>query len=329
MLLPDARRRGEIHFVLARSLPYNIRLAMIAAFLFTGFVFQCYVNMVAGAALLLAGTLLGIVKGYSNIPEKPNGPSDWRGAERKQLEHVLAIARKTRQWDHSLLDITCWMGQLTLLAIAGTTVWLAYLLFGAGYNWLALVFVLDVAVLLAPHWVTGVRRILTNDPLVVKIQELLRVMTLWEAAPHDGETMLPQMQVRTTGKGEMPCDAKLVLRLEALGDAFLGLQTQVVLNNVQGRDYPYLYCVLVARPELHILQPTAMGTPPKGIVVEPKHQEADNVDIVVIRQETTKTKGYHTPPDACAAIFAFALGEARKISPDSAASIPPRTPAVG
>ena len=49
MLLPDARRRGEIHFVLARSLPYNIRLAMIAAVLFAGFVFQLYVNMVAGS----------------------------------------------------------------------------------------------------------------------------------------------------------------------------------------------------------------------------------------------------------------------------------------
>ena len=118
--------------------------------------------------------------------------------------------------------------------------------------------------------------------------------------------MLPQMQVRTSGQGEMPCDAKLVLRLDALGDAFLGLQVQVVLNNVQGSDYPYLYCVLVARPQLHILEPNAIATPPKGIVVEPKHQEADNVDIVVIRQETTKTKGYHTQPADCAAIFTFA-----------------------
>ena len=268
------------------------------------------------------------MKGYSNIPDKMGEPREWRGAERKQLENVLTLARKSRQWDHSLMDVTCWMGLLCLLAIAGGTAWLAYRLFDAGYDWLALVCVLDVAVLLVPHWITGVRRILTNDPLVVKIEELLRVMKLWESAPHDGEVMLPQMEVRTTDKGEMPCDAKLVLRLEALGDSFLGLQTQVVLNNVQGRDYPYLYCVLVARPALRILNPTAMGTPPKGIVVEPKHQEADDVDIMVIRQQTTKTKGYHTPPDACAAIFTFALGEARKIRPDTAASSPPiATPA--
>ena len=111
---------------------------MIAALLFTGFVFQLYVNLVAGAAFLLAGTLLGIVKGYSNIPDNLSGPREWRGAERKQLENVLAIANKSRRWDHSLLDVSCWMGMLTFLAIAGTTVWLAYLLFDAGYDWLAL-----------------------------------------------------------------------------------------------------------------------------------------------------------------------------------------------
>lgn len=312
MLLPDARRRSEIHFVLARSLPYNTRLAMIAALLFAGFVFQIYMNVCLGAGLLLAATLLGIVKGYSNVPRDPGGACEWRGAERQQLEKVLTIARKSRQWDHSLLDITCVLGGFLFVVVVGATGWIAYLLHEEDYNWLAAVWVLDVAVLLVPHWVTGVRRILTNDPLVVKVTELLRVADLWESAPHEGEILLPQMQMRATSQGEIPCDAKMVLKIESLGEAFLGLQVQVVLNNVQGRDYPYLYCVLVARPQLQILE-KAGDRPPKDIVVEPKHNEQDDVDIVVIRQETTRTKGYHTPPVACIAIFTYALNQARRL----------------
>jgi hypothetical protein len=298
---------------MAKSLPYNIRLSLIAALLFAGFVLQLYVSLPLGAALLLAASLLGIVKGYSNVPGKMGDQCEWRGADRRQLENVVALARKSRKWDQSLLDVTCGLGAFGLAVITGATAGGAYILWDAGYEWLAVICVVDVAVLLVPHWVTGVRRILTNDPLVVKVQELLRVMDVWEAGPHAGEVMLPQMQVRTGSEGEIPCDAKLVLRIEALGDAFLGLQTQVVLNNVQGHDYPYLYCVLVARPQLHMLD-KGLPPPPKGVVVEPKRQEPDDVDIVVVRQKTTKTSGYHTKPAACAAIFRYALGQARQLA---------------
>ncbi len=320
MLLPEAQRRGQIHFVMARSLPYDIRLGMIAALLFAGFVIQLYVSLALGAVLLLAGSMLGVVHGYSNIPRDLGKHREWRGADRKQLENVLAIARKSRKWDQSLLDITSGLGALGLLAVAGTTAWIAYLLMEAGYQWLALACVVDVAVLLLPHWVTGVRRVLTNDPLVVKIQELLRVMDLWEAMPHEGETMLPQMQVLTGKGGQMPVDAKLVLRIEPLGEAFLGLQTQVVLNNVQGHDYPYLYCVLVARPELDIGKASYRGCPPNGILAVSEHENQDNVDILVVRQETTRTKGYETKPAAAAAIFTYALGVARTVAAAKAAA---------
>jgi hypothetical protein len=320
MLLPDARRRGEIHFVIARSLPYGARLGAIVALLFAGLALQLYAYLAIGAVLLLAGSLLGIVKGYSNIPSAMGNQREWRGGDRKQLENILTLARKSRKWDQSLLDVTCGLGLFALLAIAGGTGWLAFRLWDAGNEWLAIACMVDAAVLLVPHWITGVRRILTNAPLVVKVQELLRVMDLWEAGPHAGESMLPQMQVRRGSDGEVPCDAKLVLRIEALGDAFLGVQTQVVLNNVQGRDYPYLYCVLVARPELGMLGKT-FERPPKGIIAEPKQAEQDNVEIMVIRQVTSRTKGYHTPPAACAAIFSYSLQEARKLVPAKAASL--------
>ena len=107
------------------------------------------------------------------------------------------------------------------------------------------------------------------------------------------------------GGGQMPCGVKLQFRLPSLGPDFLGLQVQVNLNNVQGSDYPYLYCVLVARPELKMLE--RLSAPPiiEKIVVEA--QRKDDVHVLVVRQETTKTSGYHTKPADCRTIFLYAL----------------------
>jgi hypothetical protein len=83
---------------------------------------------------------------------------------------------------------------------------------------------------------------------------------------------------------------------------------QISINSVQGRDFPYFYCVLVAKEEFGALR---VGPPPKGIEVEPGHDAG--VQVVVMRQATTKNAGYHTDPEAARRILAFALGEARRV----------------
>jgi hypothetical protein len=314
MLLPDPRRRGEIHFSLAKSLPYNRRLTIIAVLLAAGFAVELFWNLYVGAGLLLVATLLAIVKGFSNIPQDLQGASKWQGAERAQLENIITLDRKSRQWDQSALDITCGLGAAVLLLFLAVMAGVTVLLFANGLTWLAQAWALDGGVLLLPHWVTGVRQILKNDPLTVKVRMLLSIMDFWEQNRQEGEALMPQMEVLSTKAGEIPRDAKLVLRLSRLGDAFLGLQVQIVLNRVQGSDYPYLYCVLVARKAFGMFQ--KLGTPqvPEAIVAESQTDPAQGVDVLVIRQETTQTSGYHTNPAAAARIFACALAEARRLT---------------
>jgi hypothetical protein len=310
--LPDPRRRGEIQFVFAKSLPYNRRLAIVLGLLVAGFILQIVVGLGFGAPLLLVASLLAVVKGFSNVPEELGHAAEWRGAGREQLEQILRIAERSRRWDQSFVDITCGVGFLGLVLAGMAVAGLALVLMAAGQEWLAMACVLDSLVLLLPHWITGVRRILTNDPLTIKVKLLLTIIRSWESVRREGETIHPQMQVLHTPKGEMPNDAKLLLRFEKLGDEFLGLQVQVTANRVQGSDYPYLYCVLVARPGLRMRE-RLKATPPSNIVAEPDRKPAENIDILVIRQRTTKTSGYHTDSAACQAIFLYALGLCRKL----------------
>jgi hypothetical protein len=117
-----------------------------------------------------------------------------------------------------------------------------------------------------------------------------------QVAPTDGQT------------DRLPLDVKATIRFKDAPAAFLGLQMQISINSVQGRDFPYFYCVLVAKEEFGALR---VGPPPKGIEVEPGHDAG--VQVVVMRQATTKNAGYHTDPEAARRILAFALVEARRV----------------
>lgn len=348
MLLPDPQRRGDIHFVLARSLPYRKRLGLMLALLAAGFLlqvlgcqFQAGLAVVVGAGLLLAASLLGIVKGYTNIPEAlPPSRWEWRAGDRKGLEKILEIARKSKDWDQSLIDVSCAPGCLTFGFVAMAVGVGAFLLLSTGQRAAAGILVVDAAILLAPYWITGVRDILTNAPLTVKVENLLAVYAGWEAAPDASETMSVQLQMSEHGEGGVPLDAKLILQLPALGPDFYGVQTQVVLNNVQGRDYPYLYCVLVAKPELEMPARLRSVTADAANDAESRNRtrgwfspapdaicaewsRKDGLDILVIRQATTKTSGYHTKPEMIQCLFQFARRQAHRLQPPPAA-IPPR-----
>ena len=310
MLLPDAARRDDIAFTVAKSLPYNTRMLVIMGLLFVGFGVQIFGFLFIGAAILLAATLLAIVRGYSNVPGQLKGKREWRAGDHEQLRNIVTIAEKSKQWDQSLLDITCLRGCLVFMAIAAGITVACVGLYIHNQGDLMHALALDSVVLLLPHWLTGVRRILTNAPLTTRVQQLLSIVSYWAAHPLEGEELTPQIEFLTDGEGEVPIDAKLIMGLPQLGNAFLGVQVQVVLNSVQGKDYPYVYCVLVAKHELNMRKKIKLNAA-RNTVLEPKRQ--DDVDIIVVRQQTTKTSGYHTKPAQVIALFRLARAMARQL----------------
>jgi hypothetical protein len=93
---------------------------------------------------------------------------------------------------------------------------------------------------------------------------------------------------------------------------FLGLYGQVVLNEVQGRSYPYFYAVLVARRGFGLQQARDGHRAPPGVTIELNEQ--DKVEVLVIRQTTTKKSGYHTEPADAAKILDFAVAVAEQVA---------------
>jgi hypothetical protein len=78
---------------------------------------------------------------------------------------------------------------------------------------------------------------------------------------------------------------------QAIPYDFIGLQGQISINSVKGRPYPYFYIVLIAKHSFNLLKKFGKKSFEKLVVERKKTGE---VDVVVIRQRTTKTSGYHT-----------------------------------
>lgn len=119
-------------------------------------------------------------------------------------------------------------------------------------------------------------------------------------------------QLLMVGRGaeRHPRDVRLSLRFPEAPEGFHGVQTQVVLNRVQGKPYPYGYSVVLARRGLGLLAAARDVPLPSGLVRETKAE--DDVEVVVLRQRTTKTSGYHTEPEVTARTVLAALETAER-----------------
>lgn len=281
-------------FWLFTGLRYQRRMLVAFALIAAGLLLQWYSGppgYPAGALVMLLGNLLLLVKGYDNRVEfgSYHPSSQWQQVERSRLSELKQLDQQMRRWDRSWIDITNARGQFSfgLIALALAGLWIV--LEQSPYRILPV----DAAVLLLPHWFTGTRRILRLPGLLIKADLLERVLR--DVRPEREGDEVEVMMLLKGDEHPLPDDIKIKLRPSGAKEAFLGLYGQVVINAVQGKSYPYFYVVLVARPGLGLDQLAREFQPPDGLVAEYKTQ--NGVQILVLRQHTTKTSGYHTEPE--------------------------------
>lgn len=300
--------RDLVVFLVWQSLPYVPRVALSFLLILGGLAVQVYTESLwYGLAPIALGNLLLLVRGYDNrVDLKRFSPgAEWEKVDRKKLDQVIELDKNIRRWDRSLIDITnVWGALLFVLAVAGL-VTAAILLTGIGR-----ILAIDAMVLLLPHWVTGVRSVLRLPQVVVRAEAISKVLD-------GGAEMIgdDKVEILVLFKGKevlLPEDVKFRISFPGQDEGFLGLYGQVVINNVQGRSYPYFYVVMVARKDYGLREAYKRLSPPGNIIKE--IDDEDEVEFIVIRQETTRTSGYHTKPADAMAVFIAGYQFARDVA---------------
>ncbi len=316
-LWPTQAEADSLHFLL--PLPsLRARYLSAGAIFAAGIALFCLVTPIAGLGLglMLLGHLPLWVRRQTTAPggATPLHEEVWAPTESDWTRRVAELESRGKDWDASPWDVTCWRGFFTLLIIGGGI--------GGGIVILGAVLGFDAtarlgaaaAVLLVPLWLNGIRT--TWNPSELRLKgEALDAARSAVAGEIAGELdLVPLLALREGRRGKYPVDARLMLRpAEDDSSGFLGVQVQVALNNVQGTDYPYLYCVVLGKQGFGLPKARRRHRRPGGIVeLVTERGSGDGVSYLVIRQHADEAGGWHTERFQIREIMAAAVAEARR-----------------
>ena len=321
-VLPDRERRHLLQFYVAPKMGYRTRLALGVGLVLAGILAQCVwpgdsigLLLVFTLPFLLCGNIFLLVQGYDLTPghsTRRNG--EWQKTTRDRFAEARKLEDRVKGWDETIVDITCVTGFVSLLALIALLAFAVFMLsVSLGNDSWALIFVADAAVLILPHWITGTRRGWRPAVLRQELNALETALSVIDRKKEPPCQVQPMFEMVGKGDNQTPIGARVFVRFPEAPEDFLGIQFQVAINNVQGTKYPYLYAVLVAKKSFGLLgEPLTevrdllkkskqkatgflglLGLDDTGSLTVERSSEAE-VDVIVVRQRTTKKSGYHT-----------------------------------
>jgi hypothetical protein len=313
---PPPDRRDSVRFHFAKNLPYNARIGLALSLMVAGFAVQLYfMKVLYGAPLLFIGICLVLVKGYDSRLRIKGFTQDlnWKTVEIEKIREIDALRKKNKKWDRDALDISNWLGFLNLILVGSAALVGAFFLGQLANDWqVTAILAIDVAIIMIPLWFSGMKFILKQPNLAIKVRMILWLHEVFQDLKKEGEEFRPALMLsRGPDDKTIPNDARFSVMFPDSPEGFYGLQAQINLNVVQGTSFPYFYCVLAAKRGFGLSRYREKIKLEKNILCE--YQEDRRAEVLVIRQYTTKKSGYHTKDRQCTAILEIALEGARTI----------------
>ncbi len=272
---------GQAYLLFDRVNPL-LRSIVSAALIMIAFVFQLTSkNFFVGLPFLIGCLLINLIRGVS-IKTLKAREKKWEEVTPDRIQTVYDQALRVKKFRSSDVGVGC------LIAIGFLSI---FVLPTRIIPFTAMIIILDTIVLFAGLMLSGRKSAWMVRGLDLKSEIILRLLNS-EVIKGDAEIKaIPLLEIGQDPKGAFPLDARLKLKFVNAPEDFLGLQGQISLNSVKAKDYPYFYCVLVGKKSFGLLD--KIGAPTLEKLVIEEEREAD-VDVVVIRQKTTKTSGYYT-----------------------------------
>jgi hypothetical protein len=246
--------------------------------------------MVPWIFFVFTGNLFFLVRGISSAVKlgKFELEANWEKVESKAYDDVKQMHRKMSWWDLSLFDFTNIIGFIALFIflILVLALWFGF----SGRSIYGEIFIVNIATLFVPHWFSGTRSIDKRTDLTLKIKVINKLIS---AVKTDLAGCTVDYFMQLTGNAKrVPTDTKIRVQFENTPAEFMGMYGQLSLNSIGESKYPYFYVVLLAKSCFNLKDKFKNFDIGKKDIKEFSFQ--DDIEILVIRQMTTKTTGYHT-----------------------------------
>mgnify|MGYP000923934960 CR=1 FL=1 len=309
--LPEDQDVIKFHFF--KNLTYTTRMLMYSVCITAGFLLQIItVSAWPGAFLLILASLLIMIKGLSAKPSIEVRKSSWTRTSMDKIRQINQIKQSINKWDKDALDISNKLGCATFILVFAVISLICVGVAVRVSGRVAGIFIIDSIILIAPIWFNGMRIKGHQELLYIKTDIIVELEEYFEMLKKPGENFIPSMVLAKDNEGkEFPTDCRFNIVFDNAPAHFYGIQAQININSVNSTNYPYFYCVITAKKGFGLERYVKKLAIPKGIITE-FSKDAD-AEVIVIRQRTTKTSGYHTEMNMQKTILGFSLDLARII----------------
>ncbi|NLL29078.1 MAG: hypothetical protein GX259_09800 [Bacteroidales bacterium] len=287
-------------------MPNQLRFLIFIALFGLGIYIQIITNSIwYGAICIACASLILLNKGVDSrlYIERFHHNAKWQTASRQQIQDIINMQKKLRRWDRSSFEISSCLGKLIFFII----IFISIILFAIseGLNDLSIgIFTCDLLILFVPHFLSGYKHYDTNTKLLLYAKKCLSIADMIaNLYPKVNVGFMTLLVERNKDKSVYPKEIKLKLTMGNSPTAFLGCYGQLSINEIGATSYPYFYTVLIFKPEFDLAEKhTKITLTNKNILKEFSVNEG--VEVLVLRQVTTRTSGYHTDDKAIRGILA-------------------------
>ncbi|MGD9379146.1 MAG: hypothetical protein PVI51_01110 [candidate division WOR-3 bacterium] len=245
-------------------------------------------NILAGMPFIVMCVLLNLIKGISI---KKAAPVDlrWKEVTPDRIDQVLDHCRKVKKFRSQ--NLGCFIGIVIVMIFFIGFLFPVLSDLSAPFSLLAAI--IDAVVLFSGVMLSGRKSAWMPHALDIKAGIVKRFLESPMINSDPAIHAMPYLEIGHTEEGDYPNDVRFLVKFKDAPDALIGLQGQISINTVKSRAYPYFYTVVIARPEFRLLDKfKSLKSALDNITLETK--KTREVDVVVVRQTTTKTSGYHT-----------------------------------
>lgn len=274
-------------YLLFDKITPQLRAIVSVLLIGTGFLFQLSAkNIFVGLPFIIACIILNWMKGIS-IKRIKTGKLTWQEVTPEKIDQVLAHCKKIKKFRSK--NIGCVVIIILLFA------YMFIFPFSMELNLLLpfplTAMIVNVLVLFIGLSLSGRRTAWMPSNLDIKSEIVKRIINSPIIKNDTSLQARPYLEIRKTKEGTLPNDARILIKFKDAPSEFIGLQGQISINRVKSKAYPYFYVVLIAKHEFYLYDKFGKHQIDKLVIERKRTKE---VDVIVIRQRTTKTSGYHT-----------------------------------
>ncbi len=284
--------RSDSVYVVFDKIDNRLRTVMSVVLIWIAFAFQLATrSILAGLPFIIGCVILNFMRGFS-VKKVSSTKLEWQEVTPAKIDQVSDHCARVRKFRS--MGTGCAIG-LVAGAFFFFIVCAPVIAEIVRPSFILYVLVINSVILFGGLLIGGQKSAWMPNSLDVKI-EIVRRLTSSQIVKSD-PWLIPAcfLEIGTAEEGSYPNDTRFMIRFRDAPADFVGLQGQVSLNSVKSAVYPYFYIVIIAKHGFNLFDKVGEPVFPR-LVVERK--ETEGVDVIVLRQQTTKTSGYHTDAKA-------------------------------